>query len=202
MENIKYDKEKILLLRKEGKSLRDIAKIIGCSAGNVQFHCGYKPNNKCVICGKLIYIRECNNNSHNACSIACRNKWFSKERSPTWKGGLVRKKIRDRQREKRLGVERKIKAINLLGGACSLCGFDGCIASFDFHHKNPKDKIKKGLHGLRRGNWEKFLKELEKCILLCANCHRELHWNEKHKEDIEWIKTLRDTYRKSTQANL
>jgi predicted nucleic acid-binding Zn ribbon protein len=61
------------------------------------------------------------------------------------------------------------------GGKCEKCGYNKCVAAMDFHHKDPKEKDF-GLSG--NGNtqsWEKLKKEADKCLLLCANCHRELH---------------------------
>lgn len=63
---------------------------------------------------------------------------------------------------------------------CSHCGFSH-PAVIDFHHTDPKpddEKINKLTSG---GQFEKARKEAEeKCIPLCANCHRILHWNEVH----------------------
>lgn len=66
-------------------------------------------------------------------------------------------------------------AIEYLGGKCCLCGYHRCSAALDFHHQDERTK-KFGLSqdGLTR-SWEKTRKELEKCILVCANCHREIH---------------------------
>lgn len=66
-------------------------------------------------------------------------------------------------------------ALEHLGGKCSLCGYDRCSDALDFHHKDEKTK-KFGLSqdGMTR-SWEKTKQELEKCILVCANCHREIH---------------------------
>ena len=71
----------------------------------------------------------------------------------------------------------KQKAVDLLGGKCSKCGYDKCLAALDFHHV---DKTKKefNIFGIKRKSWKKIVEELKKCILLCSNCHREHHWNE------------------------
>jgi len=66
-------------------------------------------------------------------------------------------------------------AIAYLDGKCSICGYNRCLAALDFHHKDESSK-EFGLsqNGMTR-SWEKTKKEVEKCILLCANCHREVH---------------------------
>jgi len=69
----------------------------------------------------------------------------------------------------------KEMSIKHLGGKCKACGYSKCIAALDFHHLD-EDKKKFGLSqdGLTR-SWERTKNELDKCILLCANCHREFH---------------------------
>lgn len=58
---------------------------------------------------------------------------------------------------------------------CQRCGYKVCAAALDFHHKNPK--IKKT--SLNQAHWSPTSKkvriELKKCILLCKNCHYEIH---------------------------
>lgn len=71
--------------------------------------------------------------------------------------------------------ELRIKAIEFLGGRCSICGYSKCSNALEIHHKDPNLK-EFGLssRGLTR-SWEKIELELRKCTLLCANCHREIH---------------------------
>jgi hypothetical protein len=69
----------------------------------------------------------------------------------------------------------KEQAIVYLGGKCCFCGYSRCNAALDFHHIDEKNK-KFGLSkdGITR-SWEKTKHELDKCVLVCANCHREIH---------------------------
>lgn len=62
-----------------------------------------------------------------------------------------------------------------LGDQCMICGYKRCSGALDFHHRDPKHK-EFGLseRGLTR-SWEKIREEIEKCVLICANCHREVH---------------------------
>jgi len=66
-------------------------------------------------------------------------------------------------------------AVNLLGGKCIVCGYCRDIKALDFHHLDETTK-EFGLsdRGMTR-SWEKTKKEVLKCVLLCANCHREIH---------------------------
>lgn len=68
----------------------------------------------------------------------------------------------------------KRQAIKMLGGKCSICGYSKCIDALEFHHVNPKEKDFK----LGSGNtmsWDEYKKEVKKCILVCSNCHKEIH---------------------------
>ena len=73
-----------------------------------------------------------------------------------------------RYKLKELSVEYK-------GGKCEVCGYDRCLKALEFHHLDPNEKdfgiIKVG-YSL---GWEKVKQELDKCIMVCANCHREIH---------------------------
>ena len=69
----------------------------------------------------------------------------------------------------------KQMSIEYKGGKCEKCGYNKCIAALEFHHLNPEEKdFGIGSKGYTR-SWEKVKEELDKCILVCANCHREIH---------------------------
>ncbi len=61
------------------------------------------------------------------------------------------------------------------GGKCEICGYKKCSRALSFHHLDPKLKSF-GLSdkGLTR-SWNKIQEEIDKCILVCANCHMEIH---------------------------
>lgn len=83
----------------------------------------------------------------------------------------------------------KKQMIDYKGSKCFKCGYDKCLASLDFHHIDPSQKdfticnyLRKLLlknNELREKAWQEIKVELDKCLLLCANCHRELHYEEK-----------------------
>lgn len=68
----------------------------------------------------------------------------------------------------------KLKAIEYKGGKCKFCGYNRCVYSLDFHHLNPNEKKFEIAHGIGR-KWENLIEELDKCILVCRNCHGEIH---------------------------
>ena len=69
----------------------------------------------------------------------------------------------------------KQKAIEYKGGRCAICSYDKFNGALDFHHLDPKEKdFALSGSGITK-SWAKVKEELDKCILLCANCHREVH---------------------------
>jgi hypothetical protein len=77
------------------------------------------------------------------------------------------KSVRYRNRQKQ-------KAVEYLGGRCVKCGYNKSLAALDFHHIDPLTKEWKPTR-LMSYRWEIVKQELDKCELICANCHRELH---------------------------
>lgn len=73
----------------------------------------------------------------------------------------------------------KVKCVEYSGGKCEKCGYNKCYAALEFHHKDPNEKdfnISKFKCTNFEKNFEEIKKELDKCDLLCSNCHREEHW--------------------------
>lgn len=85
-------------------------------------------------------------------------------------------KEKSTNRTRALKNKNKQKAVNYKGGQCTKCGYNKCIAALEFHHVNPNEK--KFSISKRRGfTFENIKSELDKCIILCSNCHKELHFN-------------------------
>jgi len=71
--------------------------------------------------------------------------------------------------------ELKIKCVEYSGGECQHCGYSKSLSALEFHHINP-DKKDFAISKYKRYVFnEKVKKELDVCILLCSNCHREEH---------------------------
>lgn len=80
--------------------------------------------------------------------------------------------------------------LNSFGKKCQICGYDKCQAALEFHHKNPKEKefnISK-IAGKNNLSY-KDIQEVCKCVLLCANCHREVEAG-MHKEKLNEIEPV------------
>lgn len=85
-----------------------------------------------------------------------------------------------KQRQK----ETKIDAVKYKGGKCQKCNYDKCITALEFHHMDPEKKDPRWKN-MKNWSFDKIKPELDKCILLCANCHRESHVSLKNKESLE-----------------
>lgn len=78
--------------------------------------------------------------------------------------------------EKRREIKRK--AIEYKGGACYKCGYNECVAALTFHHLDPSKKdFQISSNSIR--NWKTIEAELDKCILVCQNCHCKIHHDER-----------------------
>ena len=76
-------------------------------------------------------------------------------------------------RKRRKNIRRM--AVEYKGGHCGKCGYNRCIDALEFHHLDSSGKdFSISAKGYTR-SWIKVKEELDKCILLCANCHREVH---------------------------
>ncbi len=133
-----------------------------------------------------------------SCACGCGNKISDKDkygRNHTYISGHNNRKYKDPTQHKRewnyrnqkyryakkieRGHKLKVKIVKLMGSKCVGCnlkynGKNGCV--FQVHHRNPKQKkIAVNTRTLINYKWETILKEIKKCLLLCANCHFVKH---------------------------
>lgn len=75
----------------------------------------------------------------------------------------------------------KQKSVDYKGGCCELCGYNKSLRSLVFHHRDPSQKdfaIGENRPGIKKArSWDSIKPELDKCQLLCQNCHNEIHEN-------------------------
>lgn len=76
----------------------------------------------------------------------------------------------ERQRKAKESLKKDL--VDHLGGKCNSCNFTGILPCFDFHHVNGKDRQVSTIK-----NRAEAFREIEKCVLLCKNCHMETHWH-------------------------
>ncbi len=85
------------------------------------------------------------------------------------------KRLKNIEAVKKRRKKLKELAVEYKGGKCCKCNYDKCIGALEFHHLDSNEKdfgiAAKG-HTV---SWERMKLELDKCIMVCANCHREIH---------------------------
>lgn len=156
------NKEELLICIEDGMSLNKIADKYNVCQSTVRYWLNkfsLKTKNKSFIQSKqLFYKCKCGEtdpnyfygNKKQICS-KCQNKYNT---------------LKARQN--------KIQGVEYLGGKCKKCGFDKYMSALDFHHINELEKDIK-FKSSRQWSWNKLRQELDKCILLCSNCHRGVH---------------------------
>ncbi len=79
---------------------------------------------------------------------------------------------------KRKRAKIKTELAMLLGGACMICGYSKCVQALDFHHYDDTIKSFNISMAIQwKEPWENLIEEIRKCVLLCSNCHREVHYH-------------------------
>jgi 5-methylcytosine-specific restriction endonuclease McrA len=81
----------------------------------------------------------------------------------------------NRRRNRRIKI--KEQAVTYKGGKCQVCGYSKCRAALEFHHTDPAEKDAGINSTVASGgkSFEAIKSELDKCVLVCSNCHREIH---------------------------
>lgn len=109
---------------------------------------------KCKICGESDPDKMMNKGQGRKCLTLCKNC----HNTNTISRGRTNKS---------LYVEYK-------GGKCQKCDYSKCMEALEFHHIDPEYKDPT-FQSMRYWGLEKAKLELDKCLLLCSNCHREIH---------------------------
>ena len=79
------------------------------------------------------------------------------------------------ERNARVKIKKR-NIIDAMGGQCHCCGYDVHTGALELHHRDPSKKDPKTTKHLRHiTDVKRIQQELAKCVLLCANCHRETH---------------------------
>jgi DNA repair exonuclease SbcCD ATPase subunit len=97
-----------------------------------------------------------------------------KQATANWRNNNLEKISKDSLEYRR---NNKRKAVEYLGGKCSACSGEFHPAVYDFHHTDPNVK-ESSVSRLLNSGWEIIKAEIDKCELLCANCHRIQHAKE------------------------
>ena len=179
-------KKKIIELRKQGKSYNEIKKKLNCSKATISYHCKRealndiglnttkKLNEKEVEELKEFYKNHTAEETSIMFNVSVTTvKKYSDRKNFTYETDDDRRKS-NYLHVKDFRSRMKIKAVEYKGGKCVVCGYDRCVKGLEFHHTNPEEKDFTLGSNTNRA-WEKVKVEIDKCVLLCANCHREIH---------------------------
>lgn len=116
----------------------------------------------CVVCGTVISGQKV-----KYCSNACKQKdhyYRVKFQTNTYYSQTLR------------SLKRKLQLVHLFGGKCELCGYNKNISALHFHHVDATTKLfKLDVRTLSNKRWDAIVQEIQKCKLLCSNCHAEMH---------------------------
>lgn len=158
------NKEILIELINQGLSTWKIAEILNTSQPSIRYWLKkYNLKTRKVLCDSenTKYCPRCKN-------IKDKREFYKSHKSSSYcKKCISEVNIINRQKVKQ-------QSVDYLGGKCSKCGYNKCIAALEFHHLNPKQKDKD--YEYYKWKFDNKLKsELDKCVLLCANCHREEH---------------------------
>jgi len=80
----------------------------------------------------------------------------------------------DAKRIVELSRSKKARAVEYKGGECERCGYHKYHGSLAFHHVDPSSKDP-NFNSMNLWKWDRIKEEIDKCMLLCTNCHQELH---------------------------
>jgi predicted transcriptional regulator len=169
-------KQKIFDLRDQGLSVKRIAAQLSCAKSTVSYHLQKRAGGRLIhndpIIIKVIQLYS-TGISANKVSKELHLPYSSVKR---W----VKLRIEDIQYNSKSVVdwrrEKKKQLVEYKGGKCEICGYNKCIAALEFHHV---DKLKKDFTiSSNSQSFEKLKKEVDKYLLVCSNCHKEIHYNE------------------------
>lgn len=114
--------------------------------------------NKCLNCDKGLSGRQ-----RKFCSDYCKNSYNNN-------------KYQKYEVQRKRGFENKLRIFLERGGKCEICGYNKNLSAIDFHHLDPsKKEFKVDIRSFSNNSKSKISIELEKCTMICANCHREQH---------------------------
>jgi hypothetical protein len=168
--------EKIIGLRKEGKTYKEIVSILGCALSTVSYHCqlnGLGDNNQKVTEDEITNFQKMYDEIGSLKKVA---KITGRSFETIQKYVKTRQKVKTVTSSESVILWRKrtkIKLIEYKGGKCEICGYDRCNRALEFHHKNPSEKDFT-ISG-RSLSFDRLKDEVDKCLLVCSNCHSEIH---------------------------
>lgn len=115
--------------------------------------------------------------SHHDFGKVCRCALCGREYRHDWRKGHTRRmcnSCRSNRGGRAARASLKKRLVERAGGRCHLCGYSRCLQALCFHHIDESSK-RFDFAGSHLRSWRSLTAELEKCLLLCQNCHAEVH---------------------------
>jgi len=176
-------KEEILRLRLLGKTYNEIKELTGASKATINYHCtknnlNDRTDGKGLKGKDIVEIQEYyKNHTLKETTEKFNVGFWSVKKITENKNKKIsedEKKIINYNHVKSFRKKNKERSIEYKGGKCQICGYNKCNSALEFHHPNPENKEFSPSRNMNL-SWDKLKLEIEKCILVCANCHREIH---------------------------
>jgi len=171
----------IVKLRLSQKTYDEISKLVNISEDRLKRICRNKKlNNSSIVGLKTLNKNDVLNYYLTTQSLRMTAKYFNTTRHTIRRhiddkyiiNGKI-KKITHSQSVIEWRKRKKIELVKYKGGHCERCGYDKCVSALTFHHLDPNQKDF-AISG-KSYSIEKLKKEVDKCIMICANCHIEIH---------------------------
>ena len=158
----------------EGLSIAQISTRIGRSKTTVRH---WLAKHALKTANPRFYPHPANFNEERRCTVC------AKPVSRRWLCQGCYTKVR-RYRQKR-------RAVELMGGSCTHCGWTGPLAGYQFHHVSGEKEF--NIAKVANKSWSVIVAELKKCVLLCGTCHLIEHSNHEGKEFLEAVARYKGT---------
>lgn len=177
-------KDRILELRRKDYSYDRISKELNCAKSTVSYHLKDEIN-KNIIFKIPIDTQIKINNFYKSNTLEETAKFFNVSPTTVTKYSdnkrsiLSKEEKRERHNQRVSNRRRECKRIlvDYKGGRCIKCGYDKYIGALEFHHIDPTQKDFTISNKGKTISLENLKKEVDKCVLVCSNCHREIHGN-------------------------
>lgn len=168
-------KQEITEMHLQGKTYNEIAEITGISKGSISNICKTLNGKEVPIeltQEKIKELQALYDTIGNIKEVARISKIsYNRLRNVIISKTITPKTNYENVRNYRKSIKEKL--VSYKGGKCVICGYDTCIEALDFHHTNPEEK-EFNIAGQHK-NIDTLKAEVDKCVLVCCRCHREIH---------------------------
>ena len=169
-------KEQVIKLRRKGltyNEIRDITKVKNATISDIVRPLNLGGNSIKKLTPELIEEIQTKYNEIGNLKKVVKLYHISFERlSKVIKHGK-KKKVSNTEAVESWRKRKKKALVEYKGGKCQCCGYSKCIEALEFHHLDPN--IKSFTISGKSKSFNSLKNEVDKCILVCSNCHKEIH---------------------------